>query len=38
MMNSQMERLGALKPERGLAGLGEVFATGGRVKKYKKKK
>lgn len=30
MMNSQMER--------GLAGLGEVFATGGRVKKYKKKK
>jgi hypothetical protein len=38
MMNSQMERVGGFKPERGLAGLGEVFATGGRVKKYKKKK
>lgn len=38
MMNSHMERLGGFKPERGLAGLGEVFATGGRVKKYKKKK
>jgi hypothetical protein len=31
IQNSFMDQVGGFKPERGLAGLGEVFATGGRV-------